>query len=79
MNSDILLLSNSLIYNDKLKCGSSEVANSFLDIPNISNFAAEVLNEEKALSNQNTVWLEQLLNPNVRVVFLDTDLVSELY
>ena len=33
MNADIMLLSNRLIYNDKLECGNDEVAKSSLHLP----------------------------------------------
>ena len=33
MNKDIMLLSNKLIYGDRLRCGSEMVANRTLEIP----------------------------------------------
>lgn len=33
MNADIMLLSNKLIYSERLKCGSPEVAASSLYVP----------------------------------------------
>lgn len=33
MNSDIMLLSNQLIYENRLRCGSEEVANQALVLP----------------------------------------------
>ncbi|KAF8831992.1 hypothetical protein HHX47_DHR1000949 [Lentinula edodes] len=36
MNADIMLLSNKLIYSDRLRCGSEVVARRFLDIPDKS-------------------------------------------
>lgn len=34
MNSDIMLLSNKLIYSDRLRCGSDAVASQSLSLPN---------------------------------------------
>ncbi|KAL2634060.1 hypothetical protein R1flu_005539 [Riccia fluitans] len=59
MCSDIMALSNSLIYGDRLRCGSSDVANGCLHLP----------------SPPSTVppWLSQVIQPEQRVLFLDTD------
>lgn len=33
MNADIMSLSNTLIYNNRLKCGSESIANQTLELP----------------------------------------------
>ncbi|XP_030475354.2 DNA replication ATP-dependent helicase/nuclease JHS1 [Syzygium oleosum] len=60
MCQGIMQLSNALIYGDRLRCGSSDVANAKL------NFA-----KEKLYSS----WLKEVLEPGTPVVFLNTDLL----
>jgi DNA replication ATP-dependent helicase Dna2 len=38
MNKDVMLLSNALVYENKLQCANEEVANKVLDIPDMENF-----------------------------------------
>ncbi|KAF9898239.1 Tripartite DNA replication factor, partial [Lobosporangium transversale] len=38
MNKDVMLLSNTLVYENQLKCATEEVANKVLDIPSMNNF-----------------------------------------
>eukprot|EP00698_Gefionella_okellyi_P005877 TRINITY_DN1530_c0_g2_i1.p1 TRINITY_DN1530_c0_g2~~TRINITY_DN1530_c0_g2_i1.p1 ORF type:complete len:1295 (+),score=291.04 TRINITY_DN1530_c0_g2_i1:37-3921(+) len=68
MNSDIMLLSNTLVYSNMLKCGNSEVARSELSLPNPS--AVDV-----SESASGCAWLHDVLLPTRKVVFLDTELV----
>ncbi|KAL1411310.1 DNA replication endonuclease-helicase Dna2 [Vanrija albida] len=69
MNEDIMLLSNRLIYEGRLRCGSEAVANQAL-----------TLRERKACTEHcpaaaDDCWLQGLLDENVKAVFVDTDLV----
>ncbi|BBN05891.1 DNA replication ATP-dependent helicase/nuclease Dna2 [Marchantia polymorpha subsp. ruderalis] len=61
MCSDIMALSNSLIYGDRLRCGSPQVANATLQLSSTPVSSA---------------WLSQVVNPEQRVLFLDTDKLS---
>ncbi|KAF9923605.1 Tripartite DNA replication factor [Linnemannia zychae] len=38
MNKDVMLLSNTLVYDNKLQCANEEVANKVLDIPQMNKF-----------------------------------------
>ncbi|KAG0000757.1 Tripartite DNA replication factor [Entomortierella chlamydospora] len=38
MNKDIMLLSNTLVYQNRLRCATDQVANKALDIPDMENF-----------------------------------------
>ncbi|KAF9401051.1 Tripartite DNA replication factor [Mortierella sp. AD011] len=38
MNKDIMLLSNTLVYQNRLKCATDQVASKALDIPDMENF-----------------------------------------
>ncbi|KAI0763927.1 Dna2-domain-containing protein [Trametes elegans] len=71
MNSDIMMLSNKLIYSDRLKCGSEGVASRTLSLPN-----PQYLRSLHAKSScVDTCWLDQLMSPSCKAVFVDTDLV----
>ncbi|XP_030549255.2 DNA replication ATP-dependent helicase/nuclease JHS1 isoform X3 [Rhodamnia argentea] len=59
MCQGIMQLANALIYGDRLRCGSSDVANAKL------NFAKKLY----------TSWLKEVLEPGTPVVFLNTDLL----
>ncbi|KAI9465655.1 AAA domain-containing protein [Lactarius psammicola] len=65
MNSDIMLLSNKLIYGDRLNCGNQKVANQSLTMPD--NSYIQQLHE--------LCWMKELLLPSRKAVFVDTDLV----
>ncbi|KAL3693543.1 hypothetical protein R1sor_007194 [Riccia sorocarpa] len=59
MCSDIMALSNSLIYGGRLRCGSSDVANGCLHLSSPCTTLP--------------AWLLQVIQPEHRVLFLDTD------
>jgi len=61
MNSDIMLLSNQLIYDNRLSCGCEEVAKRSLSLPN-----RQFLNDLHSASGPRdcgpSCWLEALVN-----------------
>ncbi|KAJ9091006.1 hypothetical protein QFC19_009302 [Naganishia cerealis] len=63
MNADVMALSNSLIYNNRLKCGSEMIAKQTLDIPE----------RQGAHNCRQSCWLSQTIMPDVKTVFLNTD------
>ncbi|XP_022637202.1 DNA replication ATP-dependent helicase/nuclease DNA2 isoform X2 [Vigna radiata var. radiata] len=63
MCQDIMDLSNALIYGDRLRCGSVEVANAKLEFSDLSC---------------DLPWLEHVLNPRRPVIFIDTDKLPAL-
>ncbi len=63
-------LSNRLIYGDRLKCGSEAVAKQKLVLP---KNVKEVLGDHPCVGAP--CWLEALLDPEVKAVFVDTDAV----
>lgn len=67
MCGDIMKLSNYLIYNDKLKCGTEEVRNQKLEVPHI----AELSKYKSASCSQE--WLKDVMQSEKRVIFLDHD------
>ncbi|OAX37312.1 Dna2-domain-containing protein [Rhizopogon vinicolor AM-OR11-026] len=70
MNEDIMQLSNKLIYGDRLRCGSEEVAKRTLILPN--NCMMGNLEPHMCLC-EGSCWLRYILSESCKVVFLDTD------
>ncbi|KAL5560584.1 hypothetical protein UlMin_036795 [Ulmus minor] len=60
MSQGIMELSNALIYGDKLRCGSSDIADAKLKF---SSFKC------------GSSWLNEILNPNRPVIFINTDML----
>ncbi|KAJ3256230.1 Tripartite DNA replication factor [Chytriomyces hyalinus] len=83
MNTDIMLLSNTLVYRHRLKCGSAEIADSSLHIPNFQqgvllSHVSAASSDHHSTPNQcprSTCWIEDLMDPSRRVAFVDTDVV----
>ncbi|KAJ7535699.1 hypothetical protein O6H91_12G043000 [Diphasiastrum complanatum] len=61
MCSDIMALCNTLIYGHRLRCGSAEVANARLELANAFSHTPQ--------------WLQQVLDANNCVIFLNTDCI----
>ncbi|KAF8876665.1 DNA replication factor Dna2-domain-containing protein [Infundibulicybe gibba] len=70
MNEDIMLLSNKLIYSDRLRCGSELVAQQSLVLPNTA-FLKKI--HSGAGCQPEHCWLERLMAPSCKAVFVDTD------
>ncbi|EKM53179.1 uncharacterized protein PHACADRAFT_147492 [Phanerochaete carnosa HHB-10118-sp] len=71
MNKDIMLLSNRLIYGDRLRCGNEEVARRGLK----TNKAWLDAVHESQGNCKAGCWIEQLLDESSKAVFVDTDAV----
>ncbi|KAF7950665.1 uncharacterized protein EAE97_002217 [Botrytis byssoidea] len=88
MNADVMALSNALIYNGRLKCGSTSVANRKIVIPDMEALKANHHTPSSILhSTQKSIclepkkgrcWLRDLLDPDVTVAFVDTDGLGEI-
>ncbi|KAF3079521.1 Tripartite DNA replication factor [Orbilia oligospora] len=84
MCEDIMALSNHLIYEGRLKCGTERVAKSSLHIPNIKALEAfhrpssgGVAEGGKMCGGDGTpCWIRDLLKEDVKAMFLNTDLVA---
>ncbi|KAI3818648.1 hypothetical protein L1987_12463 [Smallanthus sonchifolius] len=63
MCAPIMELSNALIYGNRLRCGSPDVANTKL---------------EYTSSTSTSLWLKKVLDPLRQVVFINTDLLPAL-
>lgn len=65
MCSDVMTVSNTLIYEGRLKCGSEQVASQSLVLPY----------PERVESVDSDDWMKAVLDPERKVVFLDHDKV----
>jgi len=78
MNKDIMKISNQLIYNFKLRCGTEEARHFLLELPEpekldeIHHFSTQVSNDIKCPGDKGC-WLKHVLNPKNSVIFLNTD------
>lgn len=82
MCEDIMLLSNTIIYSGRLKCGTAEVAARSLDIPNIEALKQFHVDELPTNANSHGVclgashgrcWLQDLLAPSAKTLLVNTD------
>ncbi|KAF6760438.1 AAA domain-containing protein [Ephemerocybe angulata] len=76
MNEDIMALSNKLIYSDRLKCGSAEVANRKLVLPNApgkGDLTWLDASHRRQRALEKNCWLAHLASPETTAVFVDTD------
>ena len=83
MCKDIMTLSNTLIYDGRLKCGTQAVADRSITIPNLR--ALQVLHHTPqtiltidprricAKPTHGACWLRDLLDPSVKASFVNTD------
>jgi DNA replication ATP-dependent helicase Dna2 len=63
MNEDIMKVSNTLIYEDRLKCGNEEVAARTLPVKNAVG-SLEKLHSTSAIDcNGTACWLKDVLDP----------------
>lgn len=70
MNEDIMTLSNKLIYSDRLRCGSPEVASRGLRIPDRTYLGRLHLNSP---CERHDCWLDRVLDESCKAIFVDTD------
>ncbi|KAL2062939.1 hypothetical protein VTL71DRAFT_6011 [Oculimacula yallundae] len=82
MCEDVMALSNSLIYQGRLKCGSQEVANSSLTIPSLDSLSNHHYTPStfslapKSICtgpDPSRCWLRHLISPSTKVSFINTD------
>ncbi|OWK56050.1 DNA replication ATP-dependent helicase/nuclease DNA2, partial [Lonchura striata] len=69
MNSKIMSLSNMLVYEGKLECGSEKVSNATVNLPNLKKLKLDFGDASKT-------WLKEVLDPDTPVCFLNTEKVK---
>lgn len=74
MNKDIMSLSNKLIYGERLKCGSDQIATQVLQLP--VPFREAVPHDHCTdKGEEGSCWIEDVLSPKRTVCFVNTDRV----
>lgn len=82
MCEDVMALSNSLIYNGRLKCGSAEVAARSITIPDIDALRLHHFSPSTMSRSQKSIclgaipgrcWIRSLIESSKKVVFINTD------
>ncbi|KAJ5047551.1 uncharacterized protein L3040_003374 [Drepanopeziza brunnea f. sp. 'multigermtubi'] len=82
MCEDVMSLSNKLIYDGLLKCGSQEVASSTIKIPTMDNLQNHHYSPStlplapKSIcpgSMRGRCWIRDLIDPSTKVSFVNTD------
>ncbi|KAK9376224.1 DNA replication factor Dna2-domain-containing protein [Lipomyces chichibuensis] len=73
MCEEVMTLSNVLIYNGRLKCGTAEVAVRKLSVPRIEEGIEEIHRGCGGRCKAESCWIADLLNEQTKVVFVDTD------
>lgn len=83
MCEEIMTLSNTLIYNGRLKCGTPAVATRSIVIPNLDALKQHHHNHLSIISAdpkkvcrspiRGSCWLRDLLDPSVKACFVNTD------
>ncbi len=88
MCEDIMTLSNTLIYDGRLKCGTQAVANRSITIPNMGALRQHHHSPQSILSadprnvcanpTRGSCWLRDLLDASVKACFVNTDALIPL-
>lgn len=84
MSEDIMTLSNTLIYEGRLKCGTEDLRHRKLNIPNMHALQRHHFDLNNVLSQPTTTpnnfctgvgtcWLRDMVDPETRVSFINTD------
>lgn len=81
MCEEIMTLSNTLIYDGRLKCGTSAVAQRTLTVPNVDALKKHHIHSSQGFMPQaaclnpaqGSCWLRNLIDPCVKVCLVNTD------
>ena len=81
MCEEVMLLSNTLIYSNHLKCGTPAIATRSLSIPNIdglkrihpTSFPSSSTQPPCLGPSHNRCWLRDLIDPRAKARFVNTD------
>uniref|UniRef100_G3W9L6 DNA replication ATP-dependent helicase/nuclease DNA2 n=1 Tax=Sarcophilus harrisii TaxID=9305 RepID=G3W9L6_SARHA len=70
MNSTVMSLSNKLVYEGKLECGSDKVANATVNLPHLKDVMLDL--QAHGIDSENS-WLRGAFEPKNPVCFLNTE------
>ncbi|KAF7669381.1 hypothetical protein LDENG_00193020 [Lucifuga dentata] len=71
MNRQIMSLSNSLMYDGRLECGSERIASALLTLPFLVSVQSELSSHSKTHPQHDLEWIQATLLPSNPVCFLD--------
>nr|XP_033798157.1 DNA replication ATP-dependent helicase/nuclease DNA2 isoform X1 [Geotrypetes seraphini] len=71
MNSKIMALTNKLVYEGKLECGSEKVGTATVNLPNLKDLKLKM----ELFTDYSETWLKDVLEPSNAVCFLNTEKV----
>ncbi|KAM4597243.1 DNA replication ATP-dependent helicase/nuclease DNA2 [Fundulus diaphanus] len=78
MNRQIMSLSNSLMYDGRLECGSERTASALLALPSLLSVQSELTSYSETHPQLDLSWLQAALLPCNPVCFLDCSAVPAL-
>ncbi|XP_053720332.1 DNA replication ATP-dependent helicase/nuclease DNA2 [Synchiropus splendidus] len=78
MNKQIMSLSNCLMYEGRLECGSERTATALLSLPGLQSVQSELSSFSCSRPMQDLTWIQAALLPSSPVCFLDCSLVPAL-
>lgn len=74
----IMSLSNSLMYEGRLECGSERTATALLTLPFLLSVQSELSSHSKADPQHDFAWIQATLLPSNPVCFLDCSMVGRI-
>ncbi|XP_035007188.2 DNA replication ATP-dependent helicase/nuclease DNA2 [Hippoglossus stenolepis] len=78
MNRQIMSLSNSLMYEGRLECGSERTASALLTLPFLLSVQSELTSYSQTHPQHDLAWMQATLLPGNPVYFLDCSMVPAL-
>ncbi|KAJ0056178.1 hypothetical protein NL108_003474, partial [Boleophthalmus pectinirostris] len=78
MNRQIMSLSNSLMYEGRLECGSERTACAQVTLPFLPSVQSELSSHSKSHPQHDLTWIQDALLPDNTVCFLDCSVVPAL-
>ncbi|XP_011607896.1 DNA replication ATP-dependent helicase/nuclease DNA2 [Takifugu rubripes] len=78
MNRQIMSLSNSLMYEGRLECGSERTATALITLPFLPSVLSELGSHSAADPQQDLAWIQATILPSNPVCFLDCSVVPAL-
>ncbi|XP_053174097.1 DNA replication ATP-dependent helicase/nuclease DNA2 [Scomber japonicus] len=78
MNRQIMSLSNCLMYEGRLECGSERTASALLTLPFLPSVQSELGSFSQTQPQQDLAWIQATLLPSNPVYFLDCSMVPAL-
>ncbi|TNN24854.1 DNA replication ATP-dependent helicase/nuclease DNA2 [Liparis tanakae] len=76
MNRQIMSLSNSLMYEGRLECGSERTAAALLALPFLRSVQSELTSYAESHPQHDLAWIQATLLPSSPVCFLDCSMVG---